>query len=217
MISRTRSSGSAYSCSPRRKLSSEISAWTGAAAGLLVATGDLFAVRVVATPSCANCPLSSRDGFNNLIVLWPSDPLMVPSSSAGSVAPAPALSCSSRCAASASRRSIRSTTKPTAASPRITITRVCSLASMSGNCSNARRLITGSTIPRKLARPRRLLGTNGIWARSGSRMISVTEASRSANDSPASWKISRFSEATSPAPATSGSAAAGRSAILRDC
>ena len=89
-ISRTRSSGSAYSCSPRRKLSSEISAWTGAAAELPIATGDRLAACVVETPSRANCPLNSRDGFNNLIVLWPSDPLMVPSSSAGSVVPAPA-------------------------------------------------------------------------------------------------------------------------------
>ena len=94
-ISRTRSSGSAYSCSPRRKLNSEISAWAGAAAELPIATGDRLAVRVVETPSRANCPLSSRDGFNNLIVLWPSEPLMVPSSSAGSVVPAPASSCSS--------------------------------------------------------------------------------------------------------------------------
>ena len=153
MISRTRSSGSAYSCSPRQTLNSETNAWAGAAAEILIATGARL-TRVVETPSRANCPLSSRDGFNSLIVLWPSEPLMVPSSSAGSVVPAPASSCSICCAATASRRSTRSTTKPTAASPRITITRVCSLASMPGNCSSARRLMTGKTHPTQIGKTR---------------------------------------------------------------
>jgi hypothetical protein len=99
---------------------------------VIIATGVALAARVAETPSWMNCPLNRRDGFNSLVVLSPSAPLITPSNSVGSIVPAPASSCSSWSAASGIKRSTLSTTKPTGASPRMTITRVCSLASTSG-------------------------------------------------------------------------------------
>ena len=97
MISRTRSSGSAYSCSPRSKLTSDtLRLRLGARPDDVAAeTDDLCAAREPETPSRVNSSRSSRRGFNILIVLSPSAPLITPSRSVRIDGPAPASSFSS--------------------------------------------------------------------------------------------------------------------------
>ena len=149
--------------------------------------------RVPDTPRRAKSSRNRRCGFNILIVPSPSAPLMIPSSTSGSTDPAPELSFSTRLAGIAKRSSMRSTTNPTSAPRSMTTTRVFSFSGASGSSNRRRVAMTGSTTPRRLARPRRLLGPSGMWARFGSRMISLISSSRKANKSSASRNATRCS------------------------
>ena len=195
MISRTRSSGSAYSCLPRSKLTNDTpgSITAGAAAVAAAETDTPARPRSLETPSRANSSRNNRCGFNILIVLSPSAPLMMPSRRSGStVAPAPASSLFSAISGVAprARRFDRLQIRPERrdrSRRRASHHQVALREAQAGGVAQR----PGSTTPWRLASPSRLRGPSGMWARLGSRAISPTSSSRNPNASSASWNATK--------------------------
>ena len=177
MISFTRSSGRAYSCPARSKLTSAV---PRSGSATVARASTVAATRRVAeadTPIRSNSPCSIRSGFTILIVPVPSSPLMTSSRRFGSRRPAPARSAANSAAVTLRKVSTRSTTNPSGVPRSIMMMRTASFIGASGKRRSRRRLITGTTAPRMLARPNKLGGARGICARFCNRTISPTSFS----------------------------------------